>query len=416
MKYPASTVIAVVVLLGGVGAAAQEGSITSTRLTEQLHLLSTDQGSYTTNTIAFVGSDGVLLVDTQSADDAAELKKAADAFGKGAPKYIINTHRHVEHVGGNAIFGDGPVVIAHDLVPRKLKSGSYIFDEFTEATFPDITFSDSLTLYFNGERIEMHAFPGSHDDNEIIVHFTESKVVHLSSLVNGFNFPSVDSDGDALKFAELVARAIELLPEDVVIVSGHNDVGTWKDLHAYHEMLVGTTETVRRGLAEGKDLAALQAEKALDEWKAYAGSYVSVDEWTEYLVEAFQQEADDRKTMFEPLYHKWKDEGAEAAVRLYFELKRDHADEYRTSEFTLFVIGNKLSNKGHYRAAVEFFEASLQDYPESKYGYYINYQLASAHRALGDMAAAKSYCEKAVELKPDFEPAVQMLGEIEKDS
>jgi glyoxylase-like metal-dependent hydrolase (beta-lactamase superfamily II) len=221
MKYPASTVIAVVVLLGGVGAAAQEGSITSTRLTEQLHLLSTDQGSYTTNTIAFVGSDGVLLVDTQSADDAAELKKAADAFGKGAPKYIINTHRHVEHVGGNAIFGDGPVVIAHDLVPRKLKSGSYIFDEFTEATFPDITFSDSLTLYFNGERIEMHAFPGSHDDNEIIVHFTESKVVHLSSLVNGFNFPSVDSDGDALKFAELVARAIELLPEDVVIVSGH---------------------------------------------------------------------------------------------------------------------------------------------------------------------------------------------------
>lgn len=281
MKYPAGAVIAVVVILGSVGAAAQNGSITSTRLTEQLHLLSTDQDSYTTNTIAFVGTDGMLLVDTQSADDAEELKKAVDAFDKGAPKYIIN------------------------------------FDEFPDATFPDITVVDSLTLYFNGERIEMHALPGSHDDNEIIVHFTESKVVHLSSLVNGFNFPSVDSDGDALRFAELVARAIGLLPEDVVIVSGHNHVGTWKDLHAYHEMLVGTTETVRKGLAEGKDLATLQEEQALDQWKSYAGSYVSVDEWTEYLVEALQQERDDRKTVFEPLYHAWKDEGAEAAVEFF---------------------------------------------------------------------------------------------------
>ena len=243
--------------------AAADSLFKVTKLTDNLHMLSTDQGEYTTNTLVFFGDDGLLLVDTQTETEAEELKKLVDSYGKGTPKYIINTHRHVEHIGGNAIFGVEPIVIAHELLPSKLKNGSYIFKEYPPATYPDITLSDKYTLEFNGELIEIIPMCGSHDDNEIIVHFTKSKVVHLSSLVNGFNFPSVDSDGDALMFAPLVAKAIEMLPKDVVIVSGHNDTGTWDDLRAYHDMLVQTVEVVRRGLAEGKDLATLQEEKVL---------------------------------------------------------------------------------------------------------------------------------------------------------
>jgi glyoxylase-like metal-dependent hydrolase (beta-lactamase superfamily II) len=392
-------------------AAVQESSsITVTGLTEQLHLLTTDQGAYTTNSIAFVGEDGLLLVDSQAESDAEELKKAVDSFGKGAPKYIINTHRHVEHVGGNAIFGEAPVVIAHDLVPQKLRSGSYIFDEFPDATFPDITFEDSLTLYFNGERIELRAMAGSHDDNEIIVHFTGSKVVHLSSLTNGFNFPSIDADGDVLKFEELVAAAIEMLPQDVVIVSGHNDTGSWNDLVAYREMLVATAGIVRRGLAEGKDVAAMQQAKVLQEWKSYAGSYVSSDEWIEYLAGGLQDDGERKKTLFEPLYHLWKKEGAKAAVAHYSELKKNRADEYDFDEFTLLVIGDKLLKKGHARAAVEFLEASLLEYPDSKYGYYTNYRIAAAHNSLGGNKLAAKHCERAVELNPEFEPDPSICG------
>ena len=385
-----------------------------TQLTESLHLLTTDQGSYTTNSIALVGDDGVLLVDTQSEDDARAFKQAVDAFGKGTPKYIINTHRHVEHVGGNAVFGNAPIVIAHELVPAKLRGNSYIFNEFPNATFPDITISDSMNLYFNNETIKITALPGSHDDNEIIVHFTRSKVVHLSSLVNGFNFPSVDSDGDALKFAELVARAMVLLPVDVVIVSGHNDVGTWEDLRSYHEMLIQTTAIVRDGLAKGKDLASLQDENVLAEWTSYAGSYVSVDEWIESLVEAIQPKPQPERTVYEPLYHVWKDKGADAAVAYYFELKRERSEEYRFDEYALFVIGNKLIKKGHALAATKFLEASLKENPQSRYGYYVNFRLAQAQNELGEKAAAVQSCTKALELEPEFEPATRLLEELKR--
>ena len=226
--------------------------------------LTTDQGSHTTNSLASVGVDGLLLVDTQSREDAAAFRQADRVLRQGGPQDHHQPHRHVEHVGGNELFGDAPIVVAHALVRSKLRSGSYLFDEFPDATLPDITLTDSLSVFFDGEEIRLIAMPGSHDDNEIIVHFTTSKVVHLSSLANGFNFPSVDADGNVLRFEELVGRAIELLPADVVIVSGHNRNGTTDDLRAYREMLAATTAVVRAGLAAGKDAKTMKAEKALD--------------------------------------------------------------------------------------------------------------------------------------------------------
>lgn len=388
-------------------------SIVTTRLTQRLYLLTTDQGEYTTNTVASVGEDGLLLVDTQGFGDAEALKNAVEAFGAGNPKFIINTHRHVEHVGGNAIFGRDPVVIAHDLVPAKLRSGSYLFDEFPDATFPDVTFSDSMKLWFNGEEIRLIAMPGSHDDNEIIVHFVSSKVVHLSSLVNGFNFPSVDKDGDALMFKVLVGRAVALLPEDVVIVSGHNGTGTKDDLRAYYEMLVATEEVVRTGLADGKHAPELKSEEALNEWAEYAGSYVSVDEWTDTLVAAMQPHNENKPSIYEPMYDALKSGGIETATALYLELKSDHADKYEFTEVDLLVMGDKLLDKGRAEQAVALLELSLAEYPEGAYAWYVNYDLALAYRALGDREAATSHCRTALRLKPDNPMIAGLLAEIE---
>jgi len=408
-------IAAVTVMLSNALVLSAEDNVTIkvTPLSEHLYILTTDQGAYTTNSIVSVGDDGVLLIDTQTSDEAEELKKVVDNFGKGSPKYIINTHRHIEHIGGNAIFGDDPVVIAHELLPSKLKSRSFIFEEFPDATFPDITLADSLSLFFNGEKIRIIAFGGSHDDNEMIIHFTGSGVVHLSSLVNGFNFPSIDAGGDVFMFPVLVARAIELLPENVVVVSGHNGTGTWMDLQKYYEMLIGTIEAVKKGLAEGKSVADLQGEKVLDEWKSYAGSYVSVDDWIEYISDGFEKkDAPDRKGIYEPIYYAIKDGGLEAGIKQYLELKNNHPNEYTFTGAELLIIGDKYLKKDRVPEAIRLLELSLSENPSDRYTYYTHYMLATAYRKQGKNALAIRNCEKAVELNPDFQGAIQLLEEL----
>lgn len=401
-------------LISVMSVAQEESPVKIVQLTDQIYQLSTDQGSYTTNSLIFVGDDGLLIVDTQSKSDAEEFRKVVDSFGKGTPKYIINTHRHVEHIGGNALFGKLPIVIGHDLIRTKLKQGSYIFDEYPEETYPDITLTDSLNLYFNGEKIRIIALAGCHDDNEIIVHFTKSKVVHLSSLVNGINFPSVDSDGDVLRFAELVGKAIELLPEDVTIVSGHNSNCSWDDLHRYRDMIIKTTEIVKQALADGKDVETMQKEKILSDWDSFAGSYVSTDDWISYLAQGLSEQEKPKKKIYEPLYYALKDNGIDAAIDLYYDLSNNHADEYDFQGVHLLVIGDKLLDRGKPKEAIRFLDLALDRFPDDKYAYYTCYTMSQAYKEIGDIKQAKKSCEKSLELKPDFQAGAKLLDELKK--
>jgi len=388
------------------------------RLGDGLFRLATDQGAYTTNSLVFVGDDGVLLVDTQSETEAEALKSVVDGFELGLPKIIIFTHRHVEHVGGAAIFGEAPIVIAHDLVRSKLLSGAYLFDEFPDATMPDLSFADRMKLHFNGEDIELVAMAGSHDDNEIVVHFTGRRVVHLSSLTNGFNLPSVDGDGDALAFAPLIARAMEEIPEDAVIVSGHNADGTWQDLEPYREMLIGTEAAVRSGLEEGLDAAQLKEAKVLQPWEAYAGSYVSTHQWIDTLVDAIETEGEAKpeKDIYAELYFTLRDHGVDEALARYTELRAEQPNAYDFNEFNLLAAGAKLLLKGRPEPAAAFLELETEQFPDSDFLYYTFYLLAQARLDLDQREEAIEACRSALELKPDNQTIKNFLAEIETSS
>jgi len=401
------------ILCGVAPVQAQTEGITTTRLTEQLYQFSTDQGSYTTNSLALVGQDGLLLVDAQArGEDAQALKAAVDALGYGPPKYIILTHRHVEHIGGTVLFGTEPVVIAHALVPQKLESEGFLFDEWGPATMPDVTVADSLTLFFDGEEIRIVAMGVSHDDNELAVHFKKNKVVHLSSVVNGFNFPSVDADGDALGFPDAVRRAMKLFPKDVTVVSGHNPPGTWAQLPDYQAMHIQSQERVRQALEKGETLADMQEEKLLAEWDHYAGSYVSANQWIEYLVKAMTERPDRRPTLYADVYAVWKSRGAEAAVEEYARLAREHSDEYHMDQATLMRIGAHLVEREMYADASAFLRGSLSEYPRAPLAYYSHYLLAESLHRLGRDGEALEHCDEALRLQPGFEDAVALKATI----
>jgi glyoxylase-like metal-dependent hydrolase (beta-lactamase superfamily II) len=374
-----------------------------TQLAPDLLMLSTDQGSYSNNSLVFTGPDGLLLVDTHNNDDAAALKTFIANLGLGVPKYIINTHRHVEHIGGNHLFGTDPVVVTHQLFPEKLRSGTFLFAEYPPEAFPDITFADSLEISFNNEVIRLVNIGGSHDDNEIMVYFTKHKIAHISSVVNGFNFPSVDGDGDVMNFEPMTRKLMELLPRDTRLVSGHHGqatgfdiVGNWEQLPGYADMMKDTVAIVQRELAAGKSQQDMEAAGIFDAYKHYAGSYVSTDGWINYVVDALTVPRDTRNDICKPVYKVWKQDGAEAAVKRYQHLLTTQQDQYDFSESMLLGIGSKLYANEKYADAVAFLTGSTEIYPQSEYGYYAHYLAAKGLQKLDRIEEAITEGHKSV--------------------
>jgi tetratricopeptide (TPR) repeat protein len=199
----------------------------------------------------------------------------------------------------------------------------------------------------------------------------------------------------------------------VVIVSGHNRNGTIEDLRAYREMLAATTAIVREGLAAGKDAGTLKAEKVLDAWSSYAGSYVSTDEWIDTLAAGLQGTAPPRSKIFDALYPAYAEGGADAAIARYRALRRDQPGAYSFEDTDLLVIGDKLLHRGQIEPAVSFLAASLVDYPDSSYTYYTNYELALAHDRLGHREEAIRYCRTAATQNPGSPRIAAYLEELE---
>mgnify|MGYP001823510937 FL=1 len=390
-----------------------------TRLADDLLMLSTDQGRYSNNSLVFTGPQGLLLVDTHGRDDATALKAYVDGLGLGEPKYIINTHRHVEHIGGNHLFGAAPTVVTHKLFPEKLRSGTFLFAEYPPEAFPDITFEDSLEINFNNEIIRLVNIGGSHDDNEIMVFFTRHGIAHVSSVVNGFNFPSVDSDGDVMQFEPRVRQLMDLLPADTQLVSGHNGqangfdfIGRGDQLEAYADMMKNTVTIARDQLAQGKTGEDMVEAGVFDEYEQYAGSYVTTDEWVEYVVAALTGTRETRDDICKPVYKAWKHDGAQAAVDLYRELLEKEPQKYDFQPYTLLAIGSQLLGNEKYADAVTFLLGSRATYPDSEYGYYTHYLAAKALQRLGHTGEAIDQVRMSLQLNADFASASELLGEL----
>jgi tetratricopeptide (TPR) repeat protein len=242
-------------------------------------------------------------------------------------------------------------------------------------------------------------------------------------VVNGFNFPSVDSDGDVLEFEPITRHLMSLLPNNTRLISGHNGrgkgfdfVGSWDMLPAYADMMRDTVEIVRRGLLQGKTAEGIQEAGVLDEYEDYAGSYVGTDRWIEYIVDALTTPRETRADVCRPVYDEWKENGAEAAVERYRELLHTREQDYDFNENVLMSIGSKLSNRGLYADSIDFLLASVDIYPDAKYGFYSHYLAAKSFQKLSRLDLAATHCRESLRLKPDFAAASRLLEELSKDS
>jgi cyclase len=243
---------------------------------------------------ASVGEDGSVVVDDQYAPLADKIQAALKGITALPVRFIINTHYHEDHTGGNAYFQKQAPIIAHDNVRKRLESGGTAGNGGSvhidakpapKEALPIITFDHDVTVHLNGEDIRALYFPAGHTDGDSVIFFPKSNVVHMGDdfVTYGFPFIDVDSGGSIDGMIDGVEKVIALVPADVKIIPGHGPISSVADVRAYLDMLKGTREAVTKEIKDGKTLDQMKQAKLLDPWKKYAGDFISADAFIETL-------------------------------------------------------------------------------------------------------------------------------------
>lgn len=240
-----------------------------------------------------VGADGLLIVDDQFAPLADKIKATLKSLGEGKLKFILNTHWHGDHTGGNAVFGPEAPIIAQTNVRKRLAEGVNIpnrnIKPAPKEALPVITFDQSVSVYFNGEEIRVIHFPRGHTDGDAVIFFTGSNVVHMGDdFFNGmFPFIDLDSGGDVDGYLKNVSEVVGKLPANVKIIPGHGPLANAEDLKRFHQMLVATTGIVRQKMAAGKKVEEIKAEGFPPEWKSWGAGFVNADRWIDTIYRSY---------------------------------------------------------------------------------------------------------------------------------
>jgi cyclase len=274
-------------------AAAQMGDPTkvtlkTTPVTGNVSMIEGANGFSGGNVGVSVGNDGVLVIDDALEPLSPKLRAALAALSKKPVRFVVNTHVHGDHTGGNAMLGAaGSVIVAHYNVRKRLSEEQFI--EFLgqkkvippspAAALPVVTFNDDLTFFFNGDEIHVVHVAPAHTDGDAIVHFKKANVIHMGDTLTA-GYPIVDSSsgGKYEGFVAAADRALALADDATKIIPGHGPVMTKPDLVAWREMLVKVRERVAALAAEKKTLEEIKAAKPTGDLDArYGQGFIKAD-------------------------------------------------------------------------------------------------------------------------------------------
>ena len=266
-----------------------EVEIGSQELTSSIHVL-TGRGG---NMAVCVGDDGIFLVDDQYAPLTEKIRAKIAAIHDGPVRFVLNTHWHADHTGGNENFGEtGSLIVAHDNVRARMaiENVSTIWDRTTppspEGALPVVTFDDEVTFHVNGETVRCFHVANAHTDGDTIVQFVDADVIHMGDVFFNGLYPFIDTDsgGSIDGMIAAVERVLALCTPDTRLIAGHGPVGDLDSLRSYHDMLVRIRARMNALIRDGADLDTVIAAAPTAEWDAEWGrTWIGGEKFTEIV-------------------------------------------------------------------------------------------------------------------------------------
>ncbi|MCH8285878.1 MBL fold metallo-hydrolase [candidate division KSB1 bacterium] len=248
--------------------------ITTTHVAGNVYMLQGSGG----NIGVSAGPDGILIVDDQFAPLTDKIIAALNKLNSGELQFILNTHYHGDHTGGNEILGKTAPIISHTNTRKRL------LDQ-PKSAIPVITFDDAASIHFNGEEIKAVHYPTGHTDGDLIIFFTESNVVHMGDdfFVGRFPYVDIAGGGNAEGLLKNIETALATFPADVKIIPGHGPLADVDDLKTYHAMLVETIGIIKESKADGMSLEEIQNHGLPAKYEDWGSGFIDQNRWIEIV-------------------------------------------------------------------------------------------------------------------------------------
>jgi len=243
-----------------------------------------------------IGDDGILMVDDQFAPLSQKILSAVKSIQDAPIKFVLNTHYHYDHTGGNEEFGKTATIIAHDNVRQRLSQKQVIAflesvrDPLPKGALPVITFAQSISVHFNDEEIRVIHLPRGHTDGDSVIFFTDSNVVHLGDLFFSGSFPFIDLENGG-SVQGVLANIRQLMPEiseDARIIPGHGPLSSKGDLVKYLSMLVETMDLIQAKISQGKELKEIIQEGFPQRYQSWGDGFISTEQWIKIVYNSLQ--------------------------------------------------------------------------------------------------------------------------------
>lgn len=256
--------------------------LNTTKLNDSMYIIHGSGG----NVILSIGNESVILVDDQYAPVTEKMKSVIANITNKPIKFVINTHWHPDHVGGNERLGEaGAIIVSHDNVRKRLSNDQFFelinqtIPALSKKGLPIITFSDNMTFYQNSDEIAINHLDNGHTDGDSAVYFKRNNVIHVGDDFSDRAYPFMDlSTGGSIDgLISSLQSIVSMINNDTKVVAGHSAISDQTEVKDYVTMLIDVRSTINKLIKEGKSLDQIIQSKPTSEYDTTYYDYSFID-------------------------------------------------------------------------------------------------------------------------------------------